>query len=217
MAQYCRYCGEKMKQPKDRFCYKCRREGSAVDGFYRKIPEKDKILLTEDEQDILRGAGSETMVCAFLIIMLFPLPFIILGVVFLLYELDEQYPIGLWIALIAIFAVSVKMFILGWQLFMLKRKPCGKKLNIFLYKEFYLITHIKYNNIRHKKAFCAFVVCTMEKFALGEDGLPPERETVEEQEKMADKNWKCGFCGYVNEYSSYSCKSCGKERIKVRR
>lgn len=217
MAQYCRYCGEKMKQPEDRFCYKCRREGSAVDRYYRKIKEEDKIPLTEDEQDVLRGAGMETMVCSCTLIILLQLPFIILGVVFLLYGLDSPYPIGLWIALIAVFAVSVKMFILGWQMFMLKRKPCGKKLNIFLYKEFYSITHVNYNNIRRKRELCALVADTMEKFALGEDGLPPEPKISEEREKAADKNWKCGFCGYVNTYSSYSCKSCGKERIKERR
>ncbi len=60
MAKYCRYCGEKMSRPKDRFCYKCRREGRAVDRFYRKIPEEDKATLTEDEQDALRAEGIRT-------------------------------------------------------------------------------------------------------------------------------------------------------------
>lgn len=40
-----------MNRPQDRFCYKCRKEGSAVDRFYRKIKEKDKLPLNETEQD----------------------------------------------------------------------------------------------------------------------------------------------------------------------
>lgn len=213
MAKYCRYCGEVMKQPKDRFCYSCRRSGDAVDRYYRKIKEEDKIPLTEDEQDLLRGAGMETMACAGLII-LFPLPFVIWDMTNLLAGGGSQLSAGIWITFIAITALSVKMFILGCQLYMLKRKACGKRLNIFLYKEFYSITHVNSNRLRYKNAFRDYVVCTMEKFALGADGLPPEREIEGEREKANDKNWRCGFCGYENTYSHYSCKSCDKERIK---
>lgn len=210
MAKYCRYCGKVMKQPKDRFCYSCRRSGDAVDRYYRKIKEEDKIPLTEKEQDFLRGAGMETMICAIFIIILFPLPLFIFGAVLQFSGVGSLFPVGLWTALIAVTAFSVKMFILGRQMYALKRKACGKKINIFLYRTFYSITHANSMQLRKKQAVCTVAVCIMEKFALGENGLQPEQETKEERGTADNKNRKCAFCGYENAYSDYSCKSCGK-------
>lgn len=158
MAKYCRYCGEVMKRPNDAFCYKFRRAGSAVDRYYRKIKEEDKIPLTEDEQDLLRGAGIETMMCAFMIIILFPLPLMILGAVLQFSGVGALFPVGLWTALIAVTAFSVKMFILGRQMYALKRKACGKKINIFLYKTFYSIAHVNSKQLRKKQTviLCIF-------------------------------------------------------------
>lgn len=158
MAKYCRYCGKVMKQPKDRFCYSCRRSGDAVDRYYRKIKEEDKIPLTEKEQDFLRGAGMETMICAIFIIILFPLPLFIFGAVLQFSGVGSLFPVGLWTALIAVTAFSVKMFILGRQMYALKRKACGKKINIFLYRTFYSIAHVNSKQLRKKQTviLCIF-------------------------------------------------------------
>lgn len=127
MSKYCRYCGEKMRRSDDCFCYKCRREGIAVDRFYRKIPYQDKASLTEDEQDALRFNGVDTMVCA---VVILSIPAFFLG--FELYSYLKGS--GLWVSLgIRIFLILLLLFavyleILGIQLFRLRKKHFKKRL-----------------------------------------------------------------------------------------
>ncbi len=221
MAKYCRYCGEKMSRPQDRFCYKCRREGSAVDRFYRKIPEEDKASLTEDEQDALRAEGIDTILCA-VITGIFVLPFLLVDIACYLFETGWKLSIFSKTVLILIIILAVRIGIMGHQLFMLKKKAFRKKSSIILYKVFFSFMHI-----RSRSGSVFHMVTTlpkglkevdkfaylMKKLAYGEKiaAAPPQVKSA----KYVG-SWKCGFCGYKNTYSSYSCKSCGKERIKER-
>lgn len=192
-----------MSRPGDRFCYKCRREGGAVDRFYRKIPEQDKASLTEDEQDALRFLGMDNMACA-VVIFAFPAGF--LG--FELYSfltgggLWVSHGIRIFLVLLLLFAVYLE--ILGIQLFKLRKKTFQKKINISILKTVFSIAHYRHS-IRWEDAFAAL----MEQFAFGE-------KIAEETPKTSEDSgfWVCGFCGYENTYSSFGCRSCGKERIK---
>lgn len=221
MAKYCRYCGEKMSRPKDAFCYKCRREGSAVDRFYRKIPMQDKSSLTEDEQDILRADGLYTVVGIFILELA---PLILLG--FDIYSLLSGYggliSLALRTVLIAVIVFLAYIGIIAFRLFMLKKRTFKHKFNIWIYRIFK-----SWVNVRNSSRYVVHMVGTlpkkikreefiahlMEKLAYSEELITAR---YEEQERE-DDTWKCGFCGYKNTYSSYSCKSCGNERIKKMR
>lgn len=225
MAKYCRYCGEKMNQPKDNFCYKCRKEGTAVDKFYRKIPEEDKASLTEDEQDALRAEGIGTIACA-VVIIIFLLPILYLDISSYIYGLDWKFPIFLKVFLILIIVFAVRLGIMGHQLFMLKKKAFRKKSNIILYKVFFYLVHIRSRggSVFHMVTTLPRGLREVDKFAYLMEKLASDEPCAVSpapQEKRQDENdddtWKCGFCGYTNTYSNYSCKSCGKERIKERR
>lgn len=222
MAKYCRYCGEKMSRPQDRFCYKCRREGTAVDRFYRKIPEEDKASLTENEQDALRAEGIDTMACA-VITVIFTLPILLADIACYFYGVGWQIRISLKVLLILIIVFAVRLGIMGYQLFMLKKKAFRKKGNIILYKVFFYFI-----NIRSRGRSVFHMVTTlprglrevdkfvylMKKLASDEPRSVSPAPQEKRQDKKNDGTWKCGFCGYKNTYSSYICKSCGKERIK---
>lgn len=73
MAQYCRYCGGKEKDPRDNFCYVCRKAGTPVDYFYRFIR---KNTLSEQEQDIIRHYG-KTIAGGALIFSILPIAVLI--------------------------------------------------------------------------------------------------------------------------------------------
>ncbi len=226
MAKYCRYCGKKMSRPKDRFCYKCHREGSAVDRFYRKIPEEDKASLTEDEQDALRSEGTDTMLCA-VITGIFVLPLLLVDIAFYIYGAGWQLSIFPRTVLILIIILAVRIGIMGHQLFMLKKKAFRKKSSIILYKVFFSFIHIRSRSgsIFHMVTTLPRGLRAVDKFAYLMEKLASDEEPhsvysmpqEKRQDEKDDDTWKCGFCGYVNTYSSYSCKSCGKERIKERR
>lgn len=225
MAKYCRYCGEKMNSPRDAFCYKCRREGKAVDRFYRKIPDQNKVSLTEDEQDILRADGFDTFWCTF-ILELAPLVFLGFDVYSLLAGYGGLISGVLRAVLIVIIVFLAYIGIIAFRLFMLKKSTFKHKFNIWVYKIFE-----SWVNFRNSSRYVVHMVGTlpkrmerveliahlMEKLAYGEELVAaPQKERKGQREEKGGGTWKCGFCGYKNTYSSYSCKSCGKEKNKER-
>lgn len=224
MAKYCRYCGEVMKQPKDRFCYSCRRSGDGVDRFYKKISEEDKFPLNEIEQDVLRYDGLETIIGNGLV-MLFPLPFLCVDISFILGGYGKFIPYSVRIFFIVMVVILAYVMFLGLRLFMLKKNAFKLKFNVWIYKTFkslfyfrrgsyYIVFKVGASQKKLQRA--EFLEYLMNKFANEEDD-----EAQYEYEKLPPKEdksiWICGFCGYKNKYSDYSCKSCGKERIKERR
>lgn len=206
----------KMSEPRDRFCYECRKEGSPVDFFYRLIKEEDKVPLTEDEQDLLRSAGAEA-IFAGLFWGFFPLLFLFLDfytrVIDQTGEMQLSLGIRLWLGFVLAFMAYVTF--LGFQMCALKRTVFRHRLNIRLYAFFYKAVHAR--NMRRNVIMLATlpramravdaIVFVLEKFAGGEGKAAP---VVKKHAKTDTKMWVCSFCGYENTKASYSCTSCGK-------
>lgn len=220
MAKYCRYCGQKMSEPRDGFCYLCRREGKPVDRFYRRIREEEKAPLTEDEQDLLRGEGEGVFLGA-LILGVLPLFFLVMD--FYARVIDPTVGTrisipGMRLFLGAALAYIVYIAFLGFQMYALKRKAFKLRLNIRLIASFCRLAEARYRtgNVillatlpRAMKRVDA-VVFILEKFADGEgkEVPAPKKAPV----KTGENTWICRFCGYENRKASFSCKSCGKEK-----
>lgn len=224
MAKYCRYCGEKMNRPQDRFCYKCRKEGSAVDGFYRKIKEEDKLPLNETEQDILRADGLGTFL-GICILEFAPLVFMGFDIYSLLSGGGGLISSYLRVFLIFIIVLLAYIGITAFQLFMLKKRAFRHKWKIWIYKTFeswiYFRNSSRYvvhmvGTLPKKLKRAELIANLIGKLANGEEeGFQLMNE--KQHEETDKETWSCGFCGYENTYSSYACKSCGKERIMERR
>lgn len=219
MAKYCRYCGEKMSESRDCFCYKCRREGKPVDRFYRRIREEDKAPLIEEEQDLLRSEGKDAIACG-IVIDFFALPFVILDFCARVIDPSIGTKLSAWLSIILILLVLFGGYIifLGSQMLLLKRKVFRFKPNIRLYVSF-----IKLLEIRRKSEYLIPLITLpeamkradaisflLEKFADGEGKETPEAKKKRGQENS--QTWVCRFCGYENRKASFACKSCGKEK-----
>lgn len=238
MALYCRYCGEEMKQPKEAFCYKCHKEGSAVDFFYRKIKEQNKLTLIEDEQDFLRSDGSGIIVCA-VIMELCSLFLPAFDIYSRLTGGEELLPLPF----IIFFGIGIVFFayagIIGFQMYTLNRKffKAGLRLHILVLKIFFSFIHTVFGhnrqgrryfdslhsipNIKKKMKPIDYTAYLIDKLANGEENAAEQQwQHIEEKpkNKEADPNkWRCDFCRYYNKYSDYRCRSCGKERSLERR
>lgn len=220
MAKYCRYCGNKMSDPRDRFCYVCRREGNPVDRFYRRIREEDKAPLTEDEQDLLRAEGLDVFVGT-LIGGFLPLFFLFMD--FYARVIDPTVGTrisipGFRLILGIVLAYMLYIAFLGFQMFALKRRFFKCRLNIRLFSLFCRLVETRYRagnvimlatlpRAMRKVDAVAFL---LEKFADGEgkEVPAPKKAPV----KTGKDTWICRFCGYENRKASFSCKSCGKEK-----
>lgn len=224
MAKYCRFCGEKMNRPQDRFCYKCRREGSAVDRFYRKIKEEDKLPLNETEQDILRADGLDTLI-GICILEFAPLVFLGFDIYSLLSGNGGLISSYLRVFLICIIAFLAYIGIIAFQLFMLKKRAFGHKWKIWIYKTFTVWVSAR-NSSRYvvhivgtlpKKIKRAELIANLMSKLVNEEEEGSQPVCERQHEETDKETWSCGFCGYENTYSSYICKSCGKERNIERR
>lgn len=220
MAKYCRYCGQKMSEPRDCFCYLCRREGKPVDRFYRRIREEEKAPLTEDEQDLLRTEGQDAFFAG-LILGFLPLFFLFLD--FYARVIDPTVGTrisipGARLVLGLVLAYALYISFLGLQMYALKRKVFKFRLNIRLFAVFCKLAETRYRmgnvitlaTLPRAMRRVDAVVFLLEKFADSEGKeVPPPKKAPK---KTGKNTWLCRFCGYENRKESFACKSCGKEK-----
>lgn len=193
MGKYCRYCGKKMSDPRDNFCYSCRKPGAPVDFFYRFVKRVD---MDEDEIDAIRGCGKELILMA-LVAVLLP--------VYILIEClgrNAADPTADYVILIVIVLLAVLLIyaVIGVGLMLLNKRFVNRnwKINVIVLF-FALFTR------RHGAAIKDYIKNVLTHLADEEKSAPKAEEPAK-----PTSGWKCHFCGYQNPSNSIECKSCGK-------
>ncbi len=231
MAKYCRHCGEKMPQPKDAFCYKCRKDGEAVDHLYRKIREEDKTPLNDYEQDTLREAVSYHIVM--LSIVVFACIIVMAALISIILSSHAFTSSSVLAGLAGIIPLLALVLFGGYSVFV------EAKLYFFR-KDFFksnlnykiaIITTVTglirpYGTRKVKASHRQIVQLTVREYRVLEIylidkllGRLRQGENIEifsvaakAANKQDPNKWICKFCGYENPRSAVTCKSCGKEK-----
>lgn len=213
MAKYCRYCGQKMSAPRDKFCYSCREPGEPVDYFYRFAKKVD---MDNDEIDLIRSYG-ENLILGGLIAAFFVGALLTASLVINAVSAPEADRVsdGFIVIMIAILAVFLTYAAIGVGLMLLDKRFVDRKWKISAIMFFVglfrsnrggaaiisaALTHKKKKEQENRLAIA------LTHLANG------ERPVKKVEEAKPATGWKCRFCGYENRKSSFSCKSCGKEK-----
>lgn len=207
MAKYCRYCGKKEKDPRDGFCYACRRAGAPVDYFYRFAK---KSALGEKEQDLVRGYGKGITAGA-LILCALPAAALIISAALAGTGRGASLPVV--IAVTALLAALLCAAAAGIGLMRLDARTVNRGWKLAAIMFIVGLTRSR----RGGAAIVSAAVTAPRKIArerelkqalirLAEDGAA---EADAESVSVAGA-WKCGFCGYENPSERMECRSCGK-------
>lgn len=216
MAKYCRYCKEIMKNPGDKFCYKCHKEGDPVGFFYRFATPVD---ISEFEKDVIRETGGNLLLSS-LIMSVLPISFFVLIICVLCNEPVSVVMICIFVLTIASFLAFVWVGFTGFRLTLLSQKAVNKKWKIALIvhaasepmnRRGATLTSSKLNGIP-KAVRKKVLEKTLIHLAEAEKSAPPEKIEPNLIVRTPGENWKCSFCGYVNPSERIDCKSCGKTR-----
>lgn len=213
MAKYCRYCGQKMSEPRDKFCYSCREPGEPVDFFYRFAKKVD---MDNDEIDLIRACG-ENFILIGLIMGIFWGALLTFSLVMnAISSLERDYVSGCLIVLmIAILTVLLIYAVIGVGLMLLDKR--------FVDREWKIAAIMFYVGLfRSNRGGAAIIsaALTYKKKKEQENLLAialthlanGERSAKKAEEAKPTTGWKCRFCGYENRKASFACKSCGKEK-----
>ncbi len=204
MAGYCRYCNEKTSDPRDPFCYSCRKPGMPVDYFYRFAKKVD---LDEDDIDWIRYGGKGLVLMA-LVGALFPAFLLTFALMVNAGDPVERDRAPDWMIaiLIVILIILLLYLIVGIGLMRLDKRFVDRKWKIAIIMLFFwLSSGMNAGRACRERDHALKIAFTH--FATGEK--PVKR--IEESAKPLP-GWKCRFCGYENGKASFACKSCGKEK-----
>lgn len=204
MAQYCRYCGKKMKDRRDCFCYTCRRESSPVDYFYRFAKKAD---ISETEKDIIRGFGIALTEMAGILLLLLMIPALI---IVLLVKVSTAITVTVYV----LTALLLYYVVMGIAMMLLDKRIIGRKLAIVSIMIFLGIFRSRRGGI----ALISAAMTAREKIVrenmlyvalthLSEGICIPDKDPEPEPSE-----WVCDFCGYLNTADRIECKSCGKTK-----
>lgn len=202
MAKYCRYCGKKISDPRDPFCYSCRKPGMPVDFFYRFAKKVD---LDEDDIDWIRYGG-EGLVLMALITALLPAFMLTFALMVNAGDPIEKDRVPDWMIaiLIGILIILLIYMIVGVGLMRLDKRFVDRKWKISLIMLFFWLFRGRNAGRACRERDHALKIAFTH-LATGEK--PAKR--IREPEKPLP-GWKCHFCGYQNPSSRMECKSCGK-------
>ncbi len=211
MKKYCRYCGKKMSDPRDNFCYACRKPGRPVDFFYRYAKKVD---MDEDEIDLICEYG-ETIFLGALILGSMVAIALIISLVFNAVGAEKDHvSVGLLAVMSVILAVLLIYAVIGIGLLRLDKRFVNREWKITVIMLFVglfrsrrggpeiisaAMTHNK------KKARENLLRAALMRLASGEKTAETASKT---DQPLSD--WMCRFCGYKNPSSRMECKSCGK-------
>ncbi len=206
MARYCRYCGKKAKDPRDNFCYACRRESVFVDYFYRFAKKED---ISETEKDIIRGFGISLIEITGILLLLLNIPALVL---ILLVKVSPAIAIPVYI----LTAILLYYMVMGFAMMRLDKRIIGKK---WVIKSIMIFLGI-FRSRREGIALISAAVTAPKKIAREKalyaalthlaDGVKIPDDTPKPVPEPSE--WICGFCGYLNDVNRIECKSCGKTK-----
>lgn len=210
MAKYCRYCKTRMTDPKDRFCYKCRREGEGV-GYLFRYAKKNG--LSPQEQDLICASGADLIVCG-LVQCVFPIFFLALAAA--LDNTADQFSPVLIVLLIVFLLFSLYLTVTGALMSVMSKWAVNRKFKIGIIRGYY--TFLYYLRVAKTSGLAAL---TKQKAMIGAlttalnhlaEGYVFEEEESAGAGQGTGKVWKCSFCGYENRNAGFACKSCGEIR-----
>lgn len=211
MKKYCRYCGKKMSDPRDNFCYECRKSGSPVDYFYRYAKKVD---LDEDEIDLIREYG-ESIFLGALIFGSFVAVLLVFSLVLTAVGAEKDHvPIGILAVMFVILAVLLIYAVIGIGLIWLDKRFVNREWKITVIMLFVGLFRSRRGGIaiisaamthNKKKARENLFRAALMDLASGKKTAEIPAET---NEPLSD--WVCHFCGYKNPSNRMECKSCGK-------
>lgn len=194
MGKYCRYCGKKMSDPRDKFCYSCRKPGTPVDFFYRFAKKVD---MDEDEIDAIRGSGKNLTLGA-LIFGLLP-TYILIEC--LRRKADDPTADYVILIVIVILAVLLIYAVNGVGLMLLNKRFVNRNWKINVIVLFFAL----FTRSRRAAIYIDYIKNVLTHLADEEKSAPKAKEP-----DKPTSGWKCHFCGYQNPSNRMDCKSCGK-------
>lgn len=211
MKKYCRYCGKKMSDPRDNFCYACRKPGRPVDFFYRYAKKVD---MDEDEIDMIRMCGEFLSLGALIFgsglasVLIFCLVINAVGA-------KEDHVSDIFLAVMfLILAVLLIYAVFGIGLLWLDKRFVNREWKITVIMLFVGLFRSRRDGIAiisaaltHNKKVKQENLLRIALMHLA-NGEKPAEKAVETNQPLS--NWVCRFCGYENPSSRMECKSCGK-------
>ncbi len=211
MKKYCRYCGKKMSDPRDNFCYSCRKPGKPVDIFFRYAKKVD---MDEDEIDLIRQYGENIFFAALIFGSMVAIALIISLVINAVGADRDHVPAGMLAAMSVILAVLLIFAVVGIGLMRLDKRFVNREWKISFIMLFVGLFRSRRGGpeiisaaLTHNKKVKQENLLRIALVHLA-NGEKPAEIAAETNQPLTD--WVCRFCGYENPSSRMECKSCGK-------